>query len=103
MVRDTERSPRVLELIPSDVCAPVTPVGLYGAKYFVTFIDDCSHFTMKFLFATKDELYECFQQYEAYVTAKLEQRVFRLRYDNGGEYRSMESSGRFLTPRSRTE
>lgn len=90
VVRDTKRSSRVLELIHSDVCGPVTPVGLDEVRYFVTFIDDWSHFTMTFLIATKDEVFECFRQYEAYVTAKFDQRVCRLRCDNGGEYRSKE-------------
>lgn len=90
VVRDARRSSRVLELIHSDVCGPVTPVGLGGVKYFVTFIDDWSHFTMTFLIESKDEVFECFRQYEAHVTAKFGKKVCRLRCDNGGEYRSRE-------------
>lgn len=58
---------------------PVSSVGLYGEKYFVTFIDDWSHFTMTFLIDTKDEVFECFRQYEAHVTAKFGKKVCRLR------------------------
>lgn len=47
-VRDGKRSSRVLELIHSDVCGPVTPVGVSGVKYFVTFTDDWSHFAVVF-------------------------------------------------------
>lgn len=90
VVRNAKRSSRVLELIHSDVCGPVSPVGLGGVKYFVTFIDDWSHFTMAFLIETKDEVFECFRQYEANATAKFGQKVCRLRCDNGGEYRSKE-------------
>lgn len=82
-----KRSSRVLELIHSDVCGPITPVGLYGSKYFVTFIDDWSHFTIVYLMDSKSEVLSCFEQYEAYVTAKFERRISRLRCDNGGEYR----------------
>lgn len=83
---------RVLELIHSDVCGPVMPVGLDGVEYFVMFVDDWSgfHFMMIFLIATKDEFFESFRQHKTYVTAKFDGRVCRLRWNNGGEYRSNE-------------
>lgn len=84
--RGEKRSSRVLELVHSDVCGPVTPAGLYGSKYFVTFIDDWSHFTAVYLMESKNEVLECFVAYEAMVTAKFERRISRLRSDNGGEY-----------------
>lgn len=56
--RNEKRSSRVLELIHSDVCGPVTPVGVGGVNYFVTFIDDWSHFTMTFLMKNKSEVFE---------------------------------------------
>lgn len=65
---------------------PVTPEGLYVSKYFVTFIDDWSHFTAVYLMESKDEALKCFTAYEAMVTAKHERRISRLRSDNGGEY-----------------
>ncbi|KAK9727901.1 hypothetical protein QE152_g18918 [Popillia japonica] len=36
------RSKKVLEIIHSDVCGPITPNTYDGEKYFVTFIDDFS-------------------------------------------------------------
>lgn len=87
-VREERRSSRVLELIHSDVCGPVSPVGVHGEKYFVTFVDDWSHFTMVFLIQSKDEVFECFEQYEALVTSKFNHKICRLRCDNGGEYKS---------------
>lgn len=72
----------MLELIHSDVCGPVTPVGLLGSRFFVTFIDDWTHFTMVFLMASKSEVLSCFEQYEAIVTAKFNVKISRLRCDN---------------------
>lgn len=60
VVREGKRSSRVLELVHSDVCGPVSPIGLSGMKYFVTFTDDWSHFVMVFLMASKDEVFEYF-------------------------------------------
>lgn len=88
VTREERRSSRVLELVHSDVCGPITPVGLNGMKYFVTFTDDWSHFAMVFLMESKDDVFEYFEQYEALVTAKFGQKISRLRCDNGGEYRS---------------
>jgi hypothetical protein len=33
---------RLLELIHSDICVPITPDSFSGKKYFITFIDDYS-------------------------------------------------------------
>lgn len=90
VVREGKRSSRVLELVHSDVCGPVSPIGLSGMKYFVTFTDDWSHFVMVFLMASKDEVFEYFKEYEALVTTKFERKIHRLRCDNGGEYKSKE-------------
>lgn len=83
---EERRSSRVLELVHSDVCGPVTPVGLFGSRFFVTFIDDWTHFTVVFLIESKSEVLRCFEQYEAMVTAKFGKQISRLRCDNGGEY-----------------
>ena len=45
-------------------------VSLNGLNYFVTFTGDWSHFAMVFLMETKNDALECFEQYEALVTAK---------------------------------
>ncbi|KXJ68982.1 hypothetical protein RP20_CCG000687 [Aedes albopictus] len=89
-VGEGRRSSRVLERVHTDVCGPVTPVGLNGAKYFVTFVDDWSHFTMVYLMESKDQVLEYFRQYEALATAKFGVKIATLRCDNGGEYRSKE-------------
>lgn len=81
-----KRSSRVLELIHSDVCGPVTPVGRNGERFFVTFIDDWTHFVMVFPMKSKHEVCEWFEYYEALVTAKFGNKISKLKCDNGGEY-----------------
>lgn len=83
-----KRSRRVLELIHSDVCGPITPVGQNGERYFVTFIDDWSHFVMVFPMKNKDEVFELFKMYVTLVTAKFSTKISRLKCDNGGEYKN---------------
>lgn len=84
--RDGKRSSRVLEVIHSDVCGPITPTGPNGERYFISFVDDWSHFAMVFPMKSKSEAYACFEHYEAVVTAKFGQQISRLKCDNGGEY-----------------
>lgn len=89
VTRET-RASRVLEVVHSDVCGPIAPVGVEGKKYFVSFTDDWSHFVVLFLMKSKDEVFESFQRYEAMVTAKFGRKISRLRCDNGGEYRGKD-------------
>lgn len=78
----------MLELIHTDVCGPVTPVAHDGSRYYVSFIDDWSRFTMVYRMQSKSEVLDCFKLYEAMATAKFERKISRIRCDNGGEYRN---------------
>lgn len=89
-LQEERQSSRVLELVHSDVCGPVTPAGWNGQKFFVIFIDDWSRFTMVYLIHTKDEVVRRFEEYEAQMTAKFGVKISRFRSDNGGEYTCKE-------------
>lgn len=80
------RSMRPLELVHSDVCGPIVPHTWDGKKFFISFIDDYSHFTIIYLMASKDQVLHIFREYEALVTAHFGSRISRLRTDNGGEF-----------------
>jgi transposase InsO family protein len=82
----SQRSSRPLQLVHTDICGPIKPATWNGKNYFVSFIDDYTHFTIVYLLSTKDEVYDYFQEYEAMVTAHFGARISRLRSDNGGEY-----------------
>lgn len=83
-----KRTTRPLERIHTDVWGPVTPCSWDGKRYYVSFIDDYTHFTIVYLMKEKLEVFEKFRDYEARVTAHVGQRVSILRCDNGGEYLS---------------
>lgn len=42
-----------LEIVHSDVCGPITPTSWNGKRYFLTFIDDYTHYTVVFLLENK--------------------------------------------------
>jgi len=56
----------VLELIHSDVHQiGVTSYGSY--KYWVSFIDDCSHFKVLYPMKKKSETFSCFKKFKAWA------------------------------------
>ena len=57
-----------------------------GKKYYITFIDDFSRYTMVYLLRSKDEAFEMFLKYKAEVENQLKRKIKRLRSDRGGEY-----------------
>ena len=91
--RIEERSTRVLELIHSDVCGPLTPPTWDEKRYFVTFVDDHTHFLMVYLIANKSDVLRSFKEYKQLVETLFERKIVKLMCDNGGEYRSNEFKG----------
>lgn len=77
---------RPLELIHSDICGPISPTTHDGKRYFLTFIDDYTHFTVVYLMKNKSEMFEYFKNFEATVTTKFETKISSLCCDNGSEY-----------------
>lgn len=83
---DLPRSSRPLELIHSDVCGPFNPLSWNGKKYYVSFTDDFTHFSVVYPISAKSEVCEMFQKYASMAEGHFDQKIFKLRCDNGGEY-----------------
>lgn len=78
-----------LDLIVSDVCAVETP-ALKGEKYFVTFLDDCTHFSVVYPIVLKSDVFEKFKEFVALAENHFDCKIKRFRSDNGREYLSNE-------------
>ena len=61
-----------------------------GAKYFVTFIDDCTRCCAVYFVKHKSEVFDKFIEFEASVTNDFGKAIGTLQTDNGGEYLSTE-------------
>lgn len=68
------------------MCGPFVPHTWNKKRFFVTFSDDYTYFTVIHLLQSKDEVLEYFIEYEVKRTAYFGTKIARLRYDNGGEY-----------------
>lgn len=81
---------RPLERVHSDLCGPISPQTYDGKKYFLSFIDDYTHFTVIYLIQSKSDVFKCFREYEEMATAQFGSKISKLRTDLGSEYFSNE-------------
>lgn len=64
------RASKALALVHSDICGPISPESWEKKRYFVTFMDDFTHFTYVYHLSSKSDMFSVFVQYYALVTAK---------------------------------
>lgn len=83
------RATETLYRIHSDLCGPF-PESIGKSKYFVLFVDDCSRFTWCYTIASKNQVFEVFEQFDKMITNQTGKTIKRLRTDNGGEYVSTQ-------------
>uniref|UniRef100_A0AAV1VK26 Integrase catalytic domain-containing protein n=1 Tax=Peronospora matthiolae TaxID=2874970 RepID=A0AAV1VK26_9STRA len=94
----TARTSKLLEVIHSDVCGPMSMATFSGKRYFVTFIDDKSRYCVVYLLKSKSEVAAKFMEYAAMAETQTGKRVKYLQSDNGGEYKS-DKLARFCAER----
>ncbi len=86
----TSKSIQPLQLIHSDMCGKMSSRSLGDAEYFVTFIDDYTHYTWTYPPKKKSDVFETFLRWKTVVENESEKKVKVLRTDGGGEYLSTE-------------
>ena len=79
-----------LELVHSDLCGKMGVKSVGGAEYFLTFLDQHTHYCWVYALKTKDQTFSCFRDWKAEVENRTGRRLKILRTDNGGEYTSRE-------------
>lgn len=78
----------MLGLIYSDICGPMNVESLGGAKYFVTFTDDCMRYTETVTLRNRSDVLEAFKSYKLKAEKQTGQQIKKIRTDNGKEYLS---------------
>lgn len=61
--KDKSSIVRPLQVVHSDVCGPILPGTPSGKKYFVTFVDDFTHYCVVYLIREKSEVFQVFKDY----------------------------------------
>jgi len=80
------KATRPLQLIHTDLCGPFDPITWDGNKYFITFLDDYTHYTMVYLLKSKAEAADKIKEYVSRMETRLDKKVAKIRCDNGREY-----------------
>ena len=62
-----QQTKSLFKLVHIDIWGPSRTESTLGFRYFVTFIDDNSHYTWLFLLKTRVELFSIFQKFHAKV------------------------------------
>lgn len=89
----SKRSEELLGLVHSDVCGKMSAQSLSGVEYFLTFIDDTSHYVWMYILKRKDQVFEKFLEWKAQVDKSSGRKLETLRTDNGGEFTSAQFEG----------
>ena len=77
-----------LELIHTNLHGPFKVRTMSGYRYWITFIDNFSQFRAVIFLKSKDEAFDTFKRYKAYVENHLGTKIQCMRIDKGGEYMS---------------
>lgn len=80
------RASKLLEIVHSDVCGPMSVNSIGGARFFVSFIDDFSRKTYVDVIKRKSDVFDCFVKFKVLVENQLETKIKTLRSDGGLEY-----------------
>ena len=66
--------------------------SIYGAKWFVTFIDDCICVTWTYIMKSKSGVFQIFLKLFHVVQNQFGKTIKRIKFDNGTEYVNQEFS-----------
>lgn len=91
--RVDKSSARILDLIYTDIWGPSPVLYSEGFRYFVIFVDDCSHYTWLFPMKLKYDIYSIFDRFRALVERQFSTTIKSIQTDLGGEYQKL---GRFF-------
>ena len=90
--RSSVRASRAGQIIHSDVCGPIKPVSVGGARYIVSFIDDFTRYSECYPVRYKSQVLEKFKLFCATSVTQTGLPILTLVSDNGGEYSNRDFS-----------
>uniref|UniRef100_A0A0A9X817 Retrovirus-related Pol polyprotein from transposon TNT 1-94 n=1 Tax=Lygus hesperus TaxID=30085 RepID=A0A0A9X817_LYGHE len=86
---ERSRATRPIEIIHTDV-GEVEQRTWDNKKWYLTCLDDYTHFAVSYLLEKKSEVFDFLKIYVEEVESKWNSRVHKIRCDHGGEYSSNE-------------
>ena len=89
-VRGGERADEFGGEVHSDLWGPAPVESRGGKRYYIAFPDDKTRLTHLYLLRKKDEAFQTYKEYEAWVGTQLSAKIKVLHSDRGGEYKTKE-------------
>lgn len=86
MKRNLYRSEKIGEVIHSDVSGKMSVESLGGARYYVTFFDECSRYVTVFPIAKKSDVLDKLKLFRPWFERKYDCKIKTLQCDGMGEY-----------------
>ena len=83
-VREGERCAAVGDEIHTDIWGPSSVESIGKRRYYITFTDDCSRYTTVYFLRTKDEAFNFYCIYEAWLSTQYGIQIKCLNSDRGG-------------------
>ena len=87
----TSKSMAPFELIHADLWGPFSTIFMLGHKYFLTLVDDFSHYTWVIFLKTKTEVQQHIVHFLAYIKNQFNAALKCFRSDNGTEFLALSS------------
>ncbi|RVW80415.1 Retrovirus-related Pol polyprotein from transposon TNT 1-94 [Vitis vinifera] len=84
------RAKKVLELIHTDICGPMSTPSQGNNKYFVLFIDDFTRMIWVFFMMQKSEVFSILKKFKSFVEKQGGCYIKTLRSDRGMKYTSSQ-------------
>ena len=84
------------ELIHSDIWGPSLIPNVSGARWFVSFIDDCTRLTWVFLLKSKYDVSDILPNFFSMIHNQFRIQIKRFRSNNVGDYFNQTLSTHFL-------
>lgn len=83
---EAHRATEIVEIIHTDICEVTDDTTYENERYFATFTDDKTRYTIVALVKSKTEVFEKFKQYKTLAEKHTGKYIKILRSYNGGEY-----------------
>ena len=91
-IRESDRRTAIGDEVHSDLWGPAPVESINHKRYYASFTDDYSRYTNIYFLHTKDETFDAYRTYEAWLSTQHNARIKCLRSDRGGEYLGNEFS-----------
>lgn len=88
--KSSQKSTDILDIIHTDLCGPMRTESRGKARYFITFTDDRSRWTMVYFLRNKSDALQIFKEFKIYVENQTGRKIKQLQSDNGKEFCNKE-------------